>query len=205
MASPCLPAPAVGQGLPGDHRRAELERQLGGAVGRAFVHDEPTHLRFAEAVRSVLATSLRRVSKQNTGKVTPPSHNPMGAAEGGAILLGGALRLKQDWPFGWGGDEPGPGRPAKAEKPSSCPAVNSAQSRIVREMLWTPPAPVVVGLNPVGQLTISNGEGGVRLVLRVSGPVVEDIMVFGRGRAAGAGRSGGTWRTWACCRSCKGA
>jgi len=42
------------------------------------------------------------------------------------------------------------------------------------------PAPVVFGLNPVGQLTITNGEDGVRLWLKVSGPVTEDIMVFGQ-------------------------
>ena len=43
--------------------------------------------------------------------------------------------------------------------------INSARARIGREMLWTPPAPVVFGLNPVGQLTTSNGEGSVRLML----------------------------------------
>jgi len=56
----------------------------------------------------------------------------------------------------------------------------SARACIGREMLLTPPAPVVFGLNPVEQLTISNGEDGVRLLLRVTGPVAEDIMVFGQ-------------------------
>ena len=66
--------------------------------------------------------------------------------------------------------------------------INSARARIGREMLWEPPAPVVFGLNPVGQLTISNGEGGVRLLLKVSGPVTEDIMVFGQAPCS-AGRT----------------
>ena len=58
--------------------------------------------------------------------------------------------------------------------------INSARARIGREMLFSPPVQVVFDLNPVGQLSISNGEGGVRLMLRVSGPVVEEIMVFGQ-------------------------
>jgi len=39
---------------------------------------------------------------------------------------------------------------------------------------------VAFGLNPVGQLIITNGEGGVRLLLNVTAPVAEDIMVFGQ-------------------------
>jgi hypothetical protein len=66
--------------------------------------------------------------------------------------------------------------------------INSARACIGREMLWDPPAPVVFGLNPVGQLTITNGEEGVRLRLKVSGPVAEDIMVFGQA-PCNAGRS----------------
>jgi hypothetical protein len=58
--------------------------------------------------------------------------------------------------------------------------INSARACIRKEMLFEPPAPVLLGLNPVGQLTITNGEGGVRLRLSVSGPVAEDIMVFGQ-------------------------
>jgi hypothetical protein len=54
--------------------------------------------------------------------------------------------------------------------------------------LWEVPAPVVFSDNPVGQLTLLNGENGVRLLLRVSGPVVEDIMVFGQAPCS-AGRS----------------
>ena len=59
--------------------------------------------------------------------------------------------------------------------------LNSARSCIGRGgMLLVPPAQVVFGPNPVAQLTISNGEIGVRLRLLVSGPVAEDIMVFGQ-------------------------
>ena len=51
-----------------------------------------------------------------------------------------------------------------------------------------PPAPVVFGPSPVGELVITNDEGGVRLFLRVKGPVEEDIMVFGQAPCS-AGRS----------------
>jgi hypothetical protein len=54
--------------------------------------------------------------------------------------------------------------------------------------LWTVPAPVVFDTNPVGQLTLLNGENGVRLLLSVTGPVTEDIMVFGQAPCS-AGRS----------------
>jgi hypothetical protein len=54
--------------------------------------------------------------------------------------------------------------------------------------LWTVPAPVVFGANPVGRLTLLNGEKGVRLLLKVTGPVTEDIMVFGQAPCS-AGRS----------------
>jgi hypothetical protein len=66
--------------------------------------------------------------------------------------------------------------------------LNSARARIGREMLLLPPARVSFGPHPVGQLTITNGEGGVRLVLSVTGPVLEDIMVFGQAPCS-AGRS----------------
>ena len=58
--------------------------------------------------------------------------------------------------------------------------INSARACAGLDMLLTPPAPVVFGLNPVGQLVITNGEGGVRLLLTISGPVAEDIMVLGQ-------------------------
>jgi hypothetical protein len=47
-------------------------------------------------------------------------------------------------------------------------------------LLLLPPTPVVFGPNLVAQLTIRNGEDGVRLLLNVAGPVTEDIMVFGQ-------------------------
>ena len=59
-------------------------------------------------------------------------------------------------------------------------SINTARACIGREPLWEPPAPVAFGLNPVGQLIITNGEDGVRLLLSVSGPVTEDLMVFGQ-------------------------
>jgi hypothetical protein len=39
---------------------------------------------------------------------------------------------------------------------------------------------VVFAPNPVGQLVITNDDNGVRLLLPISGPVAEDIMVFGQ-------------------------
>ena len=47
-------------------------------------------------------------------------------------------------------------------------------------MLLLPPEPVVFGLNPVGQLIITNDADGVRLLVKVSAPVTTDIMVFGQ-------------------------
>jgi hypothetical protein len=54
--------------------------------------------------------------------------------------------------------------------------------------VWEPPARVVFGLSPVGQLVITNGEGGVRLWLMVKGDVTTDIMVFGQ-EPCSAGRN----------------
>ena len=62
------------------------------------------------------------------------------------------------------------------------------RSCIGLDLLRTPPAPVAFGLNPVGQLIITNGEGGVRLLLSITAPVAEDIMVFGQAPCS-AGRS----------------
>jgi hypothetical protein len=78
--------------------------------------------------------------------------------------------------------------------------INSARARIGLELLLWPPARVVFGPNPVGQLAITqvgtrstasllspqNGDavervptsGGIRLLLKVTGPVTEHIMVF---------------------------
>jgi len=58
--------------------------------------------------------------------------------------------------------------------------INSARARLGLDMLLLPPAPVVFGLNPVGQLVIPNDDNGIRLLLSVSSPVAEDIMVFGQ-------------------------
>ncbi len=59
--------------------------------------------------------------------------------------------------------------------------LNSARACIgLKGLLLLPPAPVVFGPNPVAQLTIRNGEDGVRLLLNVADPVTEDIMVFGQ-------------------------
>ncbi len=66
--------------------------------------------------------------------------------------------------------------------------INSARACLGLDLLLTPPAPVSFGLNPVGQLVIRNGESGVRLLLSIAGPVVEDIMVFGQAPCS-AGRA----------------
>jgi hypothetical protein len=57
--------------------------------------------------------------------------------------------------------------------------INNSRSRIGREWLLWPPEPVVFGSNPVEGLSISEEQGRLRLRLRVAGPVVGDIMVFG--------------------------
>jgi hypothetical protein len=66
--------------------------------------------------------------------------------------------------------------------------INCARACIGLPPLWVPPQPVVLGLNPVGRLIILNGANGVRLLLEVNGPVLEDIMVFGQAPCS-AGRS----------------
>ena len=48
-----------------------------------------------------------------------------------------------------------------------------------RKMLLWPPKPVSFGPNPVTALVPSYENGRFRLALKVSGPVVEDIMVYG--------------------------
>ena len=58
--------------------------------------------------------------------------------------------------------------------------INSARARIGREMLFWPPERVVFSPNPVEGLSFSCVNGHTRLRLRVSGPVTEDIMVFGQ-------------------------
>lgn len=66
--------------------------------------------------------------------------------------------------------------------------INSARARIGREMMWEPPAEVIFGPNPVEALIISNGDGGVRLMLKVSEPLQEEIMVLGQAPCS-AGRT----------------
>src|SRR5208282_5497699 len=58
--------------------------------------------------------------------------------------------------------------------------INSARARIGREMLFWPPERVVFGPNPVAELALTRVNGRLRLRLRLSGPVTEDIMVFGQ-------------------------
>jgi hypothetical protein len=66
--------------------------------------------------------------------------------------------------------------------------INSARSRIGLPPLWEPPAPVVFDRNPVGPLIITNDQSGLRLLLKLTGPVTEDIMVFAQAPCS-AGRS----------------
>jgi hypothetical protein len=66
--------------------------------------------------------------------------------------------------------------------------INSTRACLGLDILRLPPAPVVFGLNLVGQLVITNGDGRVRLLLRVTGLVAEDIMVFGQAQCS-AGRT----------------
>jgi hypothetical protein len=67
--------------------------------------------------------------------------------------------------------------------------LNSARACIgLSGMLLWPTPEIVFGVNPVAGMTITNEEAGVRLLLRVSGPVTEDIMVFGQAPCS-AGRS----------------
>jgi hypothetical protein len=69
--------------------------------------------------------------------------------------------------------------------------INSARARIGREMLLWPPERVVFGPSPVEGLSISEEQGRLRLRVRVVGPVIEDIMVFGAAPCS-AGRK--KWR-----------
>src|ERR1035437_3518843 len=69
--------------------------------------------------------------------------------------------------------------------------INAARSRLGAEMLTWPPEPVVFKPSPVEALAFSCIDGRIRLRLRVSGPVSEDIMVFGQAPCS-AGRK--KWR-----------
>ena len=70
--------------------------------------------------------------------------------------------------------------------------ISNARSRIGREklLLW-PPEPVVFEPSPVAGLSMSEEQGRLRLKVRVVGPVVGDIMVFGAAPCS-AGRK--KWR-----------
>jgi hypothetical protein len=58
--------------------------------------------------------------------------------------------------------------------------ISSARACIGRERLLDPPEPVGFHLSPVEKLIISKAGGRLTLKLSVSGPVTEDIMVFGQ-------------------------
>jgi hypothetical protein len=66
--------------------------------------------------------------------------------------------------------------------------INSARSCIGLPPLWEPPAPVVFDRNPVGPLIITNDQSGLRFLLKLTGPVTADIMVFAQAPCS-AGRS----------------
>ena len=59
-------------------------------------------------------------------------------------------------------------------------SINSVRSRVnLPETLEVPVRPGFSS-NPVGELVISNSADGVRLLLRVSGELTEDVMIFGQ-------------------------
>jgi hypothetical protein len=57
--------------------------------------------------------------------------------------------------------------------------LNAVLALAGRELLLSPPAPVSFGPNSVAALVPSWENGQFRLALKVSGPVVEDLMVYG--------------------------
>jgi hypothetical protein len=58
--------------------------------------------------------------------------------------------------------------------------VNLARACIGQSPLWEPPARETFGANPVTGAFVENTAEGLRLLLTVTGPVTEDIMVFGQ-------------------------
>jgi hypothetical protein len=66
--------------------------------------------------------------------------------------------------------------------------INAARWCINLNGFAEPPEPIILPPNPVGGLSIIMGEKGVRLLLTVTGPVTEDIMLFGQAPCS-AGRS----------------
>ena len=60
-------------------------------------------------------------------------------------------------------------------------SINCARACIGQPPIWEAPPPrPAFSPSPVGQATVVNGEQGLRLLLAVTGPVTEDIMVFGQ-------------------------
>jgi len=76
--------------------------------------------------------------------------------------------------------QPSLGQYAHLSGQQLCVKINSTLRCVGQPPLDEPPAPVVFGPNPVGDLVIINDEeGGVRLLLNV-GSATEDIMLFGQ-------------------------
>src|ERR1039458_2748265 len=59
-------------------------------------------------------------------------------------------------------------------------SINSVRSRVNLPESLEPPARVAFGLSAVGELVSENTEAGVRLRLRITGELNEDVMVFGQ-------------------------
>ena len=60
-------------------------------------------------------------------------------------------------------------------------SINCARACINQPPFWEPPpAKEPFAPNPVGALSVVNGPQGLRLLVAVTGPVTEDIMVFGQ-------------------------
>ena len=79
--------------------------------------------------------------------------------------------------------------------------INSARIRIGREWLLWPPAPVAIGPNPVEGLSLRYVDGRLRVELRLSGPVAQDIMVFAQAPCSPGCTSGGTGPASPCSQS----
>ena len=73
--------------------------------------------------------------------------------------------------------------------------INSSRACIGREMLFWPPAPVAFGPNPAEALSLHYVDGQLRIELKFSGPVPDDIMVFAQA-ACSPGRK--KWRHGTC-------
>ncbi len=59
-------------------------------------------------------------------------------------------------------------------------SINSVRSRVDLPETLEPPARVTFGPSAVGELVIENTEAGVRLRVRITGELNEDVMVFGQ-------------------------